>query len=400
MNDQPRNYMGNVNITLANGQLGATLQTSDGVAGIVLTGETESGGYTLGTPILLTSLSDLGTQGISQTGNGFAYRQVKEYYDEAGTGAQLYLMLVPATMKVNQIADKTNTSGAVKLLDFANGKIKLLGITTDDASVYTSTPPVTTQGINADVYTAATNMASMASDYFEGERPFRSVIGGTSYNGNATLLTDMTAGTTNNRTAIFIGDTQSGPNACIGLVLGRLAAIPVQRKISRVKTGPLSNAVAYLSTNQVEWVSSDLPYMVQRGFITWWTFPNVSGYYFSGDDTCSALTDDYHFLARGRIIDKAHVLAYQTFVQEVDDEVPVNADGTLDAGFCTWLSKQIENQINNNMTANREISSMQCLIDPSQNILSTNQLNVLLKIVPVGYATNIDISLGFDNPAA
>jgi Protein of unknown function (DUF2586) len=92
-------------------------------------------------------------------------------------------------------------------------------------------------------------------------------------------------------------------------------------------------------------------------------------------------------------------LAYTTFVQEVDDEVPVNPDGTLDAGFCKWLSQQIINQINNTMTADKEISDVSCFIDPAQNILSTNELNVVLKVLPVGYATEIEISLGFENPA-
>lgn len=82
-------------------------------------------------------------------------------------------------------------------------------------------------------------------------------------------------------------------------------------------------------------------------------------------------------------------------MQEVDDEVPVNADGTLDAGFCKWLSQQIVNQVNNTMTANKEISDVSCYIDPSQNILSTSQLNVSLTITPVGYATDIEITLGF-----
>ncbi len=105
-------------------------------------------------------------------------------------------------------------------------------------------------------------------------------------------------------------------------------------------------------------------------------------------------------LARGRVIDKVHILTYATFVQEVDDEVPVNTDGTLDAGFCKWLSQQIVNQINNTMTANKEISAVNCFIDPEQNILSTNQLNVVLKVLPVGYATEIEINLGFQNPNA
>jgi hypothetical protein len=104
-------------------------------------------------------------------------------------------------------------------------------------------------------------------------------------------------------------------------------------------------------------------------------------------------------LARGRVVDKAHILAYTTFVQVVDDEVPVNTDGTLDAGFCKWLSQQITNLVNNTMTANREISSIRCYIDPNQNILSTNRLQVVLSIIPVGYATDIRIELGFSNPA-
>jgi hypothetical protein len=104
-------------------------------------------------------------------------------------------------------------------------------------------------------------------------------------------------------------------------------------------------------------------------------------------------------LARGRVIDKAHTLAYGTFVQVVDDEVPINNDGTLDAGYCKWLSQQIVNQINNTMTARKEISSVRCFIDPNQNILATNTLHVALSIIPVGYATNIEITLGFINPA-
>ena len=393
--------MGRVNITLANGQLGSVIRSNDGITGMVLTGVSESGGYTLGTPVLITSLENMETQGVTQANNPFAWRQVKEYYDEAGSGALLYLMLTPATMIISAIADHHTADGAKKLLDFANGKIKVLGIMTDDAAIAVSSgsPVSAGHGINDDVYTAATVIAELENEFFTAQKPFRAILGRTSYDGTAANLTDMTAGTTNNRTAILIGDTQAGSGACLGLLLGRIASIPVMRKVSRVRTGALSNTAAFLGAATLESLSADVPVIAGNGFITWITYPNVAGYFFSGDDTLSATTDDYHFLARGRVIDKAHILAYTTFVQEVDDEVPVNDDGTLDAGFCKWLSQQIVNQINNTMTANREISSVECLIDPHQNIRSTNQLNVVLKIVPVGYATNIEISLGFSNPA-
>ncbi len=393
--------MGNVNITLANGQLGATLQTSDGVTGMVLTGTSTSGGYFAGTPILVTSLANLGAHAITAANNPFAYRQVKEFYDEAGIGAQLYLMLVPPTMNVHDMADASNPAGAKKLLDFAHGKIKVLGIMTDDDALTMSlgTPIATANGLNAEIPTAITRMAVLANQYFQAQKPFRAIIGGTSFSADSSELPDLTTGTSNSRTAVLIGNTTSGNGACLGLLLGRVAATPVMRKVSRVRTGALSNTAAWYSETPVESLLEQCPLIAAKGYITWTTYPNVSGYFFSGDSTCSATTDDYHFLARGRVIDKAHILAYTTFVQEVDDEVPVNTDGTLDAGFCKWLSQQIVNQVNNTMTANKEISSVECIIDPAQNILSTNQLNILLRIIPVGYATNIEISLGFDNPA-
>ena len=325
---------------------------------------------------------------------------MKEFYDEAGSGAQLYLLLAGAGLKVSDMADNANAEGARKLLNYAGGKIRLLGLMTDDQAVYSLVTDTVTHGISDDVYTAASNSVLLAAAYYNAEQPFRVVIGGTSYNGTAASLTDMTAGTTNNRTAILIGDTQAGRGACLGLLLGRLSAIPVQRKVSRVRTGPMSNTAAFYGVSAAESLPGDSAVIAGKGFITWCTYPNVSGYFFSGDDTCSAVTDDYHYLARGRVTDKVHILAYTTFVQEVDDEVPVNDDGTLDAGFCQWLSRQIENQVNETMTASKEISRVACVIDPAQNILSSNQLNVVLKITPVGYATDIEISLGFSNPAA
>ncbi len=393
--------MGTVNLTLANGRLGSTLQTDDGVAGMVLTGVSVAGSYDVETPILIKSLEGLAEYGIDNSNNPFAYRQVADFYTEAGAGASLYLMLARASTSLPDMVEEHNPEGATKLLSFARGKIKLLGVMSDDNAhaLVTATTVDTTNSINADVYEAAQKMEILARKYFESQQPFRAVIGGTSYNGHPASLIDLTGGTNNNRTAILIGDTKSGAEAGLGLLLGRMATVPVMRKVSRVRTGALSNTAAYLGSSALDSVHNDIAEIAGKGYITFITYPNVSGYFFSGDDTCSAFTDDYHFIARGRVIDKVHTLAYATFVQEVDDEVPVNADGTLDSGFCKWLSQQIENQINNSMTVNREISSVICMIDPVQNILSTNQLNVILRIVPVGYATNIEISLGFDNPA-
>ncbi len=390
--------MGGVNITLANGNLGSTLQTNDGVAGIILNAN-EEGMVLAGRMMLFTSMAAVAGAGITQGGNPFLWSQLSNFYAEAGKGAELYVMPVESTKTITQMCD-IEGDYIGKLLDGAEGRIKLLGVVSNDRVVYDG-DVVITNGLNADVYDALDNLAAVAESYDTNKHwPFRAVIGGTSYQNNPGLLADITNGTTNNYAAVLIGDTQEGDGSAVGLVLGRLATIAVQRKVSRVRSGALNTDLAYIGDSAVSGsVLDECAAIAGLGFITFVTYPNVQGYFFSHDGTASATTDDYHFLARGRIIDKAHRITYATFVQEVDDEVPVNTDGTLDAGFCKWLSQQIVNQINNSMTVNKEISSVSCTINPAQNILSTNNLNVELRIVPVGYATDITVNLGFRNPA-
>jgi len=389
-------------IELTNGNLGQVLQTNDGICGFVTHGVDELGGYTTGTPILVTSMTDVANAGITAANNPYAIKNLTEFYTQAGNGAQLYVMLLPVTMSISDIADKMNPLGAVVLLNYAAGKIKVLGLLSDDVAYVAGGGTITTVGgINDDVYTAVTNAQALATTYAGNEWPLRVIIGGTSYDGTPGDLTIMNHGTTDNRVAIFIGDTEDsggyseGEGACVGLVLGMVSSIPVQRKISRVKNGPLTNTAAYLGVNPIESVSGQPALIKENGFITFWTYPNVSGYFFSGDDMCTATTDDYCFLCRGRVIDKAQIIAYTTFIQDVDDEIPTAPGGLIDPGYAANLQNSIEQQINIAMVANGNCSSVTCFVDPSQNVISTSFVLVSLSIEPEAYASLIEVELGF-----
>ncbi len=386
--------MSDVNISLANGQLGSTLQTDDGICGIVCTGSID--GYTLGDPILVTSLKNAISQGVTLAGSPFLYKQIKEFYDEAGSDAQLYVMPVVNTETLVMITDHTNDDGANKLLNYAAGKIKLLGIITNDTEVYGGAPTIT-DGLNEEVYTAATQMAVLANDYFELEKPFRAIIGGTSYNGIPGDLADITDGT-NNRTAILIGDTASGDGACVGLALGRLAKIPVEVKISRVRDGALAITAAYLGATSLDTPSiAGSPAVIDgKGFITLRKRVSKAGYYFSGDSTASPTTDDYHFLARGRIMDKAHIIAYAAYSDDVDDTIATIAGGKPEPGAAKTLEQKIINSLTTNMVASGNIVAADCSIDLNQNITSTNTINIVPRIRPYGYLSFINVELGFE----
>jgi hypothetical protein len=385
----------NVRIFLLNGALGGLIAFAEGVAGMIGTGVAVTGKIGIGDPRTVFNLPDAVSIGITPADNPSAYRQVREFYDEAGNGAELNIMLVPDTMNQTSMWDNTNANGIKKLLTYAQGRIRIAASFFASPGGYTL---VTTAGFDADVFTAITNAQVLTTAYADAQSPLRGLVEGRAFIGNSTTATDLLT-LTRNRIGVVAASSLADGSGSVGLALGRMAAIPVQRKISRVKDGALTPATMYVGSADAA-TFSGLALLHDKGYIVPRTLPTKTGYFFSGDHTCAAATDDYCFLSRGRVIDKAAVLAYATFIEELDDEVVINADGTLDIGWIKTMEAKIEGQINGSMTAAREISSVKAYISPTQNALSTNQTAVVLKIVPVGYNTEIDVNLGFDNPAA
>lgn len=383
-----------VNILRLNGALGGLLNSEDGVMGAILTGASE-GAVVSGTPFLVNSFASFTALGVTVGGaNAWAYRQVKEFYDEAGDGVELYLLIVPGTMTVAQMCDVTNANGAVKLLDFAAGRIRVLGAMADPAG-FTVT---VTNGLDANVHLAVAKMEALAVAYAAKQFPFWGIVGGTSFGGTATALTDYTL-SNNDYTSVLIGDTVSGANACMGALLGRISIIPVQRKVSRVKSGALRSTTAFIGTIAADKYTATAT-IHDRGYITLRSVPRKNGFFFTGDPTCTATTSDYSFGARVRVMNKLQMIAFATFIEEVDGEVPIEEDGKIEAGFAAYLQQQVLNQLKFLMVANANISSASCFVDPNQNVLATNKITIVLKAVPVGYASNIEVKLSFDNPAA
>lgn len=380
----------NVNITLANGQIGGLIAFAEGVAGIIGTGVAVSGKIGIGDPRTVFNLQDAINVGITTTDNPDMYRQVKEFYDLAGAGAELNVMVVADTMKMSDMMDNTNANGANKLLAYAQGRIRLLGAYFVAPSGYTL---VTTNGIDADVYTASTNAQVLGNAAAAGQTPVRIILEGREFTGTTSALTDLNT-FTKNRVGILIGGTLNDKSCSVGLALGMAASLPVQRKISRVKNGALPINAAYVGTATVESFSG-IGAIHDKGFITIRTFPTLGGYFFASDQMAAGATDDYYILSRGRVIDKAQVLAYGTFVQEVDDDVILVSGGKLEAGVIAYLKARIEDQINLGMVAQKECGGVLCAIDPDQNVATTNQLNVVLKLLGVGYLDDIEVQLGF-----
>jgi len=378
----------NVSISLVRDGLGLVAETNDNTVAMILPGVAVVGKIALNEPKAIYSTDGANELGINATSNADAYRHITEFYAIAGTGAKLWIMLVAATTKLSAMVDSTLEVCPAKLiLNAANGEIAALGIaaSTDGGA--------TVDGLDSEVKTARTKGQVLAMDYLAKIMPFVLVVEGRKMT-DADALANLHE-ETNYRTGTALYSSKNDQSASVGSVLGQLAAIAVQRKISRVKNGSIPVTTAYLSDGLPITGREDLGTIHDKGYIIARQFPGRAGYYFNGDFTATSAIDDLNGFARIRTIDKALKIAYNTYVEELDDDVEVNEDGTLHPSVAGYLKEKIEKQVKDAMKG--EISNFTAQIDLTIDILSGNAQKIYLNITPKGYLNPIEVVLSFVN---
>jgi hypothetical protein len=391
-----------VKILFENGALGSVAPGADGVAGLVCTGTTVVSGLQLATAYVFRKLDDLVVLGVTDSvadANAFLYRQVKEFYDEAGEGAELWLSAFPNTVKQSDMVDVTQ-SNAKALILAAQGRIRVLAVAFEPAAGYT---PTITNGLDGDLVPAmlkAQALGEWATNTLYA--PLFTILEARHFNGTATALTDL-ATYSYNRVGVMLGDTQDSSNgAAIGLLLGRIARIPVQRHIGRVKDLALKTITAFVGNKKPE--LADVDTINDKSYITFRTFTGKAGYFFSDDSLATAVADDYRSIARRRTIDKAYRIAYLTLIEFLNDEIPVTNAGTIVPAMAKSWESEVVTAIVNQMTSEGNLGvdttdpadkGVKCYIDYDQDVVSTSKVEISLKVKPYGYAKYIDVKLGF-----
>lgn len=395
-----------VNITFENGNIGGSLATPDGVFGMIL-----PMAWIQPSSVVIGSLSDAVGLGIDQVNHPRAYRALKEFYDEAGTGTKLWIIGSTAGSGSNYML---TGSAAAKLMSDSNGEISMI-FDVYDHNVSTI-PLLNTQGIEQDIVDAISVATAFAENsvsvnkkpvvvVLEGYNPKLKVDGTI----DTAALIDLTQ-QNSNRTVVLLGGelpvtsaTENGLGTAIGTLAGRLAAIQVQRNIGRVKDGPVKPQVIWLGNKPAE--SSDLDAIHEKGFVTFRRHIGKAGYFFTDDPTATLTTDDFRFINRLRVIDKAYRIAFATLTEYILDEVPLNADGTINAIFAKSIEGHVERELVQLMTSNGELSGdpqdnddngVVVQVDTTNNVAQDSTINVVLKVRPFGHARFFEVSLGFD----
>lgn len=380
-----------VKIQFLNGQLGTVGDSEDGLTAL-LCGAAAEGGFKLGTPYEVTSMDDVADLGITYAKNTALYRQLEDFYNEAGSGTKVVVYGVASGdgFSATSYCDYTNADGPGlrDLIARENGNLRGVGV------------------CNLDIPTGLTDLLQKAQQTAEWATtelyaPLFVAVECRNFE-DADSLTDLTA-LTYNRCCAVAGSTRSGDTgACIGTLLGRVAGTGVQRNIGRVKDGALYPTGMWLGTKKIDENQSAVSAVHGKGYIVPRKHVGRSGYYFADDPMATDPTEDYATLANRRVIDKAYRIAYDTMLDMLLDDIECNTDGTIQAAVAKSWQQTVENAINLQMTAGGELSTdsggsgAEVYVDETQNVVATGKVAVTLKVQPRGYARYIDVNLGFN----
>lgn len=388
----------NVNIILGNGNMGSVTLSDDGIAGLILTGTAIAGKLDLNKVYTLGSTPDLAKLGVTLENNPLLNKEILAFYAAAGDGAELHLLVVSEATTLTQMCSNEADSPLNNLINSAAGRIRLVGVNRNPPADYA---PTKEKGLDKDVITAVAAANQVADGFLTRIAPFRLLMPAFGWDGKTTGLYQPREGSYNRVAVVLASDGKFGKSesysAAIGQVLGRAAKIAVHQNLGRVRDGAIA-ATGYLTDGKTpEEHFSELNLLDDAGYLFYRTFIGKNGYYLNGDPMATATTDDYGHLSAGRVIDKAMVIAYKTYIDDILDNITVDPDkGTISVPVCKGFEAAIERAVNANMSG--EVSGFTAYIDPAQDILANGVMNVACKIVLLATLREITVNLSLNNP--
>ena len=400
-----------LDIKFENGNIGTVTVSEDGVFGLLASAVAVAGKFALNTAYTLKGMADVAKLGIvPDLENYILYKWIKEYYAEAGEGAELWIMGFAQDTKPSDWFTPNPGTGkapAETLLNAANGRLSALFTAFYPDNVY---EVVEANGLDQDVAAARTAAQALAVNYTSNLfTPLFIVLEGYAFSGDPIDLADLNE-ESNNRVAVFIGDTKkaSAVPATVGAssasLAGRLAVISVSENAGMAKRGALATLTAFIGDTAVELF--DVAAIHDKNYITFRKQVRKAGYFISDDPLATdPVDDDYSHISRRRVIDKVFRIAHSIVSDEVLADFDVTNEGKISPFYAKPVEGRVEQAIFNQMTVNGELSRDQtnpndlgvvARFNTDINVAQTGRTKLSIKVRPRGTSRFIDVLLGFD----
>jgi hypothetical protein len=174
----------------------------------------------------------------------------------------------------------------------------------------------------------------------------------------------------------------------------RRTQVGLQTRAGRVKDGPYSTIVVNAASDPTdgfnyhdERVNPGLNAARIGSAMTW---PKKGqGFFQCQEPLLSAPGSQFTEMVIGNVLDVACDIGYAAGVEEVSDNLVLQANGTLDPVALNTFQANIQNALNQGMIQTPLVSNVTATVSPTQNVLNTGTIPVTISVEPLGYANNI-----------
>lgn len=411
----------NVNITKQAGGLGRRAPSQDMVSGLVMNGISVTSGAQTGTVYVFNQLKDAEDLGLTadydDTNSVLVHYHIKEFFRMNDSG-KLWLLLLPQTasgnpLTIDKMVDKSNSDYAKKLLVEAQGEIRQLGVAMNPGTGYSST---NTNGLDDTVESAISKAQALVDEENAQHRPVQIALEGRDFDESASPvlnLRDLSSDAKNVSVTIAqdkaIGDDKSrySEHAALGTLLGTISLANVHENIGWLQRFDIQDVAtssfvkAGLSSNKLvsSYTDTDLDSFNTNGYIFPLRYTGIDGVYFNDSHTCIEVSSDFAYIENNRTIDKAVRRVREALLPKLKGPLYVDPDSGQLSQEVTKAFEADAGEALNGMLQDEELSGKDEYVDPDQDVLATSKLEVNIALIPVGVGRQIDVIIGFDNPA-
>jgi hypothetical protein len=180
----------------------------------------------------------------------------------------------------------------------------------------------------------------------------------------------------------------------------RQAAIPAQRLASRVRDGALPQIVVDPTNDPTDgFIYHDEevnPSLDVARFTTCRTRKGRPGFFISNPFLMSATGSVFNLLPKGIVMDIGCTLLNQLGTEEINDDVPLNTNGTIDEGAAQQIETRIRNAMNEAMLNTGMLSApgVVVTVDRTNNVRTTSIVNIAASLYGRGYILQINATIG------
>ena len=189
--------------------------------------------------------------------------------------------------------------------------------------------------------------------------------------------------------SVVLGGTLPDGSAAVALALARACKFAAHVKLGSGQNGALTAGQIYIGSERME-ERLDMEQLHDQGFLIFQRRPGAAGYYFGVDNMAD--NGDFRIMVHGRVIDKAQRVAAAAYLPYIEDYIRIENDGTINETDAKHLEGILDSAIRARMGG--QMSNVRVVIDPNQDVINTSTLEIGVQVLPLGYLTWINVTLG------